>query len=99
MNRRNKLITIITIIVIILIGLGFGLYFGLKNNSNNSNNSNSSNSQTPPLNIQSSNHPIEKWSQTMCNQYIAACQDNINKGLVPNTAMHGCLEITKAHEC
>ena len=96
MNRRNKLITIIVIIILVGLGLGLGLYFGLKNNSNSSN---SSNSQTPQLNIQSSNHPIEKWSPTMCNQYIAACQDNINKGLVPNTAMAGCLEIMKAHEC
>jgi hypothetical protein len=89
MSRRNKLITII--VILILIGLGLGLYFGLKNNSN------SSIPQTPPLNIPL--HTIDKWSPTMCNKYLEACQDNINKGLISNTAMAGCLEMMKVHEC
>ena len=93
MISRNKIITIIVIIILVGLGLGLGLYFGLKNNSN------SSNLQTPTLNIHNSDDTIDIWTPSICNEYREICQDRINKGLIPNTSMDGCLETMKVHQC
>jgi len=105
-NRRNKIILFFVILILIVLGLGLGLGLGLKKSSNSSNpQENSSNSQENSSNPQELSSQVQIWNPQQCNEYLTACQNNINKGIEiikgfdSTTAMAGCLEIMKVHQC
>ena len=79
-------------IIIIIILVGIVLYFGQKK-------SNFASSSSTIINTDSIDHNIKIWSSAMCKEYIDICQDRINKGLVPDTAMNDCLQMNKFHQC
>jgi hypothetical protein len=92
MNKITKIILVLVILVILVtIGLVLCLGLGLKSNSNGGN-ANQINSNIP-------NQTAQIWDSNLCNGYLEKCKDNINKGLVPASALNGCYEILDAHKC
>jgi hypothetical protein len=79
------------------LGIGLGLGLGLKSTSNN---------------VQPTVQPILESSEIIyeaptkrlftsenCKEFIDTCKTRIRNGLVPESALEGCIEMAKAYGC